>query len=69
MKVVATPVSNLIPIQSFAGFAFVEIVTAFIMLLSCLVAGLLARSPWGRKVSEKVDAVLLQIPTEPDNGV
>lgn len=61
MKVVATPVSNLIPIESFAGLAFAQIVTAVIMLLSCLVAGLLARSPRGHKVSEKFDAVLLQI--------
>jgi len=61
MKVVATPLGKLIPIESFAGFAIVEILTVFILILSCLLVGTLARSPWGRKVNEKLDAVLLQM--------
>jgi len=35
--------------------------TAFIMILCCLLAGTLARSPWGRRVNEQLDAVLLQM--------
>jgi uncharacterized membrane protein len=61
MKVVATPLGKLIPIESLAGFAIVEILTASIMILSCLFAGLFARSPWGQKINEKLDAVLLQV--------
>ncbi len=61
MKVVATPLGKLIPVESFAGFAVVEILTAFIMILCCLLAGTLARSPWGRKANEKLDTILLQV--------
>jgi uncharacterized membrane protein len=61
MKVVATPLGKLIPIESFAGFAIVEILTASIMILFCLFAGILARSPWGQKVNEKLDAALLHM--------
>jgi len=39
----------------------VELLTVGIMILGCLLAGTLARSPWGRKVNEKLDAVLLQM--------
>ena len=60
MKVVATPVGKLIPVESIAGFAMVEILTAFITIVSCLLAGMLARSSWGKKVSQKLDSVLLQ---------
>jgi len=61
MKVVATPLGKLISIESFAGFAVVEILTVFIMILSCLLVGMLARSPWGKKLNEKLDAILLQM--------
>ncbi len=61
MKVVATPLGKLIPVESFAGFAVVEILTVLVMILCCLFAGMIARSPWGQKVSKKLDAVLLQM--------
>ena len=61
MKVVATPLGKLIPVESFAGFAIVEILTVLVMILCCLFAGMIARSPWGQKVSKKLDAVLLQM--------
>jgi uncharacterized membrane protein len=61
MKVVATPLGKLVTVESVAGFAVVEILTVLIMILSCLLAGALARSPWGKKVSDKLDALLLQM--------
>jgi len=61
MKVVATPLGKLISIESFAGFAVVEILTVFIMVLSCFLAGILSRSPWGQKLHEKIDVILLQM--------
>jgi len=61
MKAVAKPVGNLIPVESIAGFAKVEVLTGVIMLLSCLIAGLVARSPWGKRVNEKLDGILLQM--------
>lgn len=61
MKVVATPIGKLITIESVVGFAVVEILTVVILILACLLAGLLARSSWGRRVHEKLDTVLLQV--------
>jgi len=61
MKVVATPLAKLIPAENYAGYAVVELLTVGIMILGCLLVGTLARSPWGRKVNEKLDAVLLQM--------
>ena len=61
LKIVATPLGKLIPIESVAGFALVEVLTAVVMLLCCLMAGLVARSPWGRNVYGKIDTILLQL--------
>jgi len=61
LKIIATPIGKLIPIESIAGFAFVEFLTAGIMLLACFVAGLLTHSQWARHLGDKLDAVLLQV--------
>jgi uncharacterized membrane protein len=61
MKVIAKPIGRLIPVDSVAGVALVEVLTVFIMILSCLLAGMLARSPWGQRVNQKLDALLLQM--------
>ena len=61
MKVVATPLSKLIPFESVVGFAVVEILTVLVLILVCVLVGMLARSPWAQKVYEKLDAVLLQV--------
>ena len=61
LKVVATPVDKLIPIESVAGVALVEVLTVAIMLLCCLLAGLIARGSWGRNVAAKIDTVLLHL--------
>ena len=61
LKIVATPLGKLIPIESVAGFALVEVLTAVVMLLCCLMAGLVARSSWGRNVYGKIDTILLQL--------
>jgi uncharacterized membrane protein len=61
MKVVATPVSKLIPYERLVGFVVVDIITVVIIILFCLLAGVLARSSWGRKANQKLDAALLQM--------
>ena len=61
MQVVAAPLNRLIPIESVAGFAFIDILTIVVMVLLCLIAGLAARSPWGRKMYAKLDELLLQM--------
>ena len=62
MRVVATPLGKLDSRRVISpDYAVVELLTAIIMILCCLLAGTLARSPWGRKVNEKLDSVLLQM--------
>lgn len=61
MKVIATPLDALIETENFAGFAVVEILTVLIMIVCCLLAGMIARSPWGQKINKKLDAILLQM--------
>ena len=61
IKTVATPLGKLIPLETVGGFAVVEILTFLIMISGCLLAGILARSPWAQKINEKLDAVLLQL--------
>ena len=61
MKVAATPLANLISPQSLPGFAVVELLTTAILILSCFLVGMLARSPLAQKLSEKLDTILLQM--------
>jgi uncharacterized membrane protein len=61
MKTIAVPIGKLIPVESVAGIAIVPIITSLVLILSCLLAGLIARSPAGRKVYQKLDTALLQM--------
>ncbi len=61
MQVVAAPLNRLIPIESVAGFAFIDVLAVIVMVLLCLIAGLAARSPWCRKMYAKLDELLLQM--------
>ena len=61
MKAVGQPVAKLIPVETVAGIAFIEVVTAVILIASCLIAGLVARSPLGRAVYARLDAMLLNV--------
>ena len=61
MRVVAAPLSRLIPIESVAGYAFIDVLAVIVMVLLCLIAGLVARSPWGRKMYAKLDELMLHM--------
>ena len=61
MQSVAVPLGKLIPVESVAGIAIVPILTTLILILSCLLAGVLARSSVGQRVYKKLDTVLLQM--------
>lgn len=61
MKSVAVPLAKFVPVDSVAGVAIVPILATLITIFSCLVAGMLARSPVGRKAYQKFDTVLLQL--------
>lgn len=58
MMVVAKPVDKLIPLESVGNVAFVNILAALAILLSCFLAGMAARSAWGRKIFEGADEKL-----------
>ena len=61
MKTVGQPLANLIPVETVAGIAFIEVLTGLILFVCCLIAGLVARSPWGHTLHGKLDAVLLNV--------
>jgi|GEM_PF-5499213 len=61
IKVVATPLGNFFSTDSIAGIALADVMTVVIMLLCCLIAGLFARSPVGRKLHRKLDTILLNV--------
>ena len=61
MKTVTAPLDNLVPIDSVAGFAIVDVLALVVMVLLCLLAGLAARSPWGQKLYGRIDELLLQM--------
>ena len=61
IKVVATPLGKFFTPDSIAGIAFVDVMTVVIMLLSCLIAGLFARSSLGRNLHRRLDTILLNV--------
>ena len=44
IKVLVQPLRHLFPIDTVAGFAFVDVLTLVLMVVLCLLAGLVARS-------------------------
>ena len=61
LKIIATPLGYLIPIESVAGLAIDELLTVAIMIAICLIAGLIVRSVRGRNFYEKADEILLHV--------
>ena len=61
IKVLAQPLRHLFPIDAVAGIALVDVLTLVLMVVLCLLAGLVARSGFGRKLHAKIDAVLLVV--------
>lgn len=61
LKVVVTPMSDLLPPDHIAGVAPAVILTAVVMLLLCFAAGMLARSRPARVLYQKLDETLIQI--------
>jgi uncharacterized membrane protein len=61
MMLVATPLEKLIPVEAVAGVALLDLLAILIMVLCCLLAGLAARSAWGRSIQGRIDALLLEL--------
>ena len=59
LKFLSQPLDRLIPVQTVAGVAFVDLLTVVIMLALCVLAGLAALSPVGQKLIDKLDKILL----------
>lgn len=61
MMIVAEPIDELIPIDTIAGVAFVNIIAILAILVVCFLIGLAARSAVATKFGEKVNSVLLNV--------
>ena len=50
-----------LPIDTIAGYAAVDVLAGVLLILICFVAGLVARSDRGRHVRERLDRLLLEV--------
>ncbi len=57
----AEPLDAMIPIKAVAGIALANILAVVIILVACFVAGLVATSPRGQKLYQRVDDWLLNL--------
>jgi uncharacterized membrane protein len=61
MMRVAEPISRLVPVDTIAGVGIINLLAIAAMLLSCLLAGLIARSRPARRLYDRFDRVLLEL--------
>jgi len=61
MLIVAKPVEQFIPIESFAGIAIINIITLLFIILLCFCAGVLAKTRYSKKVFNSVDNKLIML--------
>lgn len=59
MLKIAEPVSKIIPIDNFAGFALVNVVAVLLILVICFFSGLVAESKLGKVLFTSIDNLLL----------
>jgi uncharacterized membrane protein len=58
---IVEPLDRIIPIDSFAGVAFVNVLAIVLILLVCFLGGLLARYGWLAERIGKVDGLLIDL--------
>ena len=56
---VAAPIARLLPVESVAGLAMVELIALLILIVVCFLAGLAARTQRARKLVETLEANVL----------
>jgi uncharacterized membrane protein len=61
MAKVALPLGRLVPVDTVAGVGVINLLAILLLLLTCLLAGLLARSRLARAFYQKIDRVLLEL--------
>lgn len=57
----AEPVHGMIPVEAVAGVALANVLALGIILLACLLAGVVATSPWGQRAYRRIDEWLLNL--------
>ena len=60
MMKIAEPLKGLIPVESVAGIGVVNLLALLFILLTCVLAGLVAQSQSARRAYEKLDTILLE---------
>lgn len=58
--VILAPLAHLIPGQSIAGVALANVVAATLLVVTCFVAGMAARTAMGRHVNERFERLILR---------
>ena len=58
---IAEPISRLLPVDTIAGLGIMNLLAIGVMLGSCLLAGIIARSPPARRLYNRFDRVLLEL--------
>ena len=61
IKVVSTPLGNLISAEKVAGYAVADLLALTVLLVVALLAGMLARSPAFDSFYKKIDAIIMQV--------
>ena len=61
MRWVTEPLDVLLPIDTIAGYAAVDVLAGVLLVLICFVAGIVARSERGRRVRQRLDRFLLEV--------
>ena len=61
MMALADPISKIIPIESVAGIAFVNILAIVVLVFICFFAGLMARSKAGKRAFNSLDIKLMAL--------
>jgi len=61
MLVVARPIEKMLPLETIAGIAVVNILAVILIVLVCFIAGLMARSSAGRRSFEWLDSKLVML--------
>lgn len=61
MQWVTAPLDALLPVDTIAGYAVVDVISGVLLVLSCFAAGLVAKSERGRNIRERLDRLLLEV--------
>ena len=61
MRWVTSPLDALMPNNTIAGYAVVDVMAGVLLVLCCFAAGLVAQSERGRNIRERLDRLLLEV--------